>query len=159
MIKPGDILLYAGAGLLAYLVFKGAKTQVRIYDSEEEKRRKAEVEKTGKEEVKKSGEFMLSWIDPISKKTRTTNLDTLALYLKAAIRGSYFGEDEEQIKQVMNSIPVSVAGKSGTTYPIKTIAVRYAVSTGGKNLKEDLVKFLSASELTKLGVSKHLRYL
>jgi hypothetical protein len=160
MIKPGDILLYSGAALLAYLTWKGYLGQSGKFDREQKADEKKAIEKQTREEVQRSAaEFMLSWKDPITGNTRTTNLDTMASYLKAAIRGSWFGEDEEQIRQVMNSIPVSVRGKSGNTYPIRTIAVRYSVQTDGKNLKDDLTKYLSSTEITKLGVAKHLKYL
>jgi len=159
-IEPKDILLYTGAALIAYMLFKGVKATTGKFEREAEKSKKREIEKQTKEEVTRSAkEFMLSWQDPITKNTKTVNLDTLAAYLKSAIRGSWFGEDEEQIKQVMNSIPVSIKGKSGISYPIRTIAVRYAVQTDGKDLKADLVKYLSAKELVNLGVSKHLKFL
>lgn len=159
-IEPKDILLYTGAALIAYLLFKGVKAQTGNIERESQKAEKKAIEKQSQEEVQRSAkEFMLSWIDPKTKKSRSANLDTLAAYLKAAMRGSWFGEDEEQIKQVMNSIPVSIKGKSGISYPIRTIAVRYAVQTDGKDLKADLVKYLSARELENLGVAKHLKFL
>jgi hypothetical protein len=155
MIKPGDILLYTGAGLLAWLLFKGARSQSKIWQESEEKQSQKKVT----EEVKrKAKEFQLSWKDS-SGKTRTANLDTMAKFLEAALRGSWWGEDEDQIKAVMNAIPVSIKGKSGVSYPIVTIAARYAINTGGKDLKADLVRLLSQSELQSLGVLKHLKYL
>jgi len=155
MIKPGDILLYTGAGLLAWLLFKGAKSQTKIWKESEEK----QAQKKTTEEVKrKAAEYQLSWKDS-SGKTRTANLDTMAKFLEAALRGSWYGEDEDQIKSVMNSIPVSIKGKAGISYPIVTIAARYAINTGGKDLKADLVRLLSQSELQSLGVLKHLKYL
>jgi hypothetical protein len=159
MIEPKDILLYTGAALAAYLIYKGIRSQTRRYDEAEETRQKKRLEKTAQEEVKKSAEFMLTWKDPGTKKTRVANLDTLAKYLESALRGSWYGEDEEQVRAVMNNIPVSVKGPSGISYPIRTIAARYQVNTNGKNLKSDLVRLLSASELIKLGVSRHLKYL
>jgi hypothetical protein len=159
MIEPKDILLYTGAALAAYLIYKGIRSQSARYEEAEEASRKKRLEKTSSEEVKKTSEFMLSWKDPNTGKTRIANLDTMALYLQSAIRGSWFGEDEEQIKSVMNLIPVSVKGKSGISYPIRIIAIRYQINTNGKNLKADLTKYLSASELINLGVSKHLKYL
>lgn len=155
MIKPADILLYTGAGLIAWLLFRGARSQTRIWSEQEKKQEQAK--KT--EEIKKTAtEYRLSWKDQ-SGKTRTANLDTLAKYLESALRGSFWGEDEEQVRAVMNSIPVSIKGKSGISYPIQTIAARYAINTGGKDLKSDLVRLLSASELQELGVKKHLKYL
>lgn len=160
MIKPGEILLYSGAALLAYLTWKGYLSQSGKFEREQKQEEKKQIEKQSKEEIQRSAaEFMLSWKDPVSGNTRTTNLDTLAAYLKSAIRGSFWGEDEEQIRGVMNSIPTSIKGRSGITYPIRTIAVRYSVQTGGKSLKDDLTKYLSASEISKLGVAKHLKYL
>jgi len=160
MIKPGEILLYSGAALLAYLTWKGYLGQSNKFEREQKAEEKKAIEKQSKEEIQRSAaEFMLSWKDPITGNTRTTNLDTMASYLKAAIRGSWYGEDEEQIKQVMNSIPVSIRGRSGISYPIRTIAVRYSVQTGGKNLKDDLTRYLSSAEITRLGVAKHLKYL
>ena len=159
MIEPKDILLYTGAALAAYLIYKGIRSQSTRYEEAEETQRKKRLEKTSQEEVKKTSEFMLSWKDPRTGKTRTANLDTMAMYLAAAIRGSWYGEDEEQIKSVMNNIPVSIKGKAGISYPIRTIAIRYQINTNGKNLKADLTKYLSASELINLGVSKHLKYL
>jgi hypothetical protein len=155
MIKPGDILLYTGAGLLAWLLFRGARSQTKIWQESEEK----QSQKKASDEVKrKAKEFQLSWKDS-SGKTRTANLDTMAKFLEAALRGSWWGEDEDQIKAVMNAIPVSIKGKSGLSYPIVTIAARYAINTGGKDLKADLVRLLSQSELQSLGVLKHLKYL
>ena len=158
MIEPKDILLYTGAALAAYLIWKGIRTQTARYDEAEETRQKKRLEKTAQEEVKKGAEFMLSWKDSAGK-TRIANVDTLAKYLESALRGSYWGEDEEQIKIVMNSIPVSVKGKAGISYPIRTIAARYQINTNGKNLKADLTRLLSASEISALGVGKHLKYL
>ena len=83
----------------------------------------------------------------------------MAKYLEAALRGSWYGEDEEQIRQVMNSIPTSIKGKAGISYPIRTIAARYAINTKGKDLKSDLIRLLSANELETLGVKKHLKFL
>jgi len=155
MIKPSDILLYTGAGLIAWLLFRGARSQGKIWEERQQKRE----EKKKTEDIKKiAAEYQLSWRDK-SGRTRTANLDTLARYLESALRGSYWGEDEEQVKSVMNSIPTSVRGKSGITYPIVTIAARYAINTKGKDLKSDLIRLLSQRELVDLGVSKHLKYL
>lgn len=159
MIEPKDILLYTGAALAAYLIYKGIRSQTRRYDEAEETSRKKRLEKTAEEETKKSSEFMLSWTDPNTKKIRIANLDTLAKYLESALRGSWYGEDEEQVRAVMNSIPVSIKGKAGISYPIRTISTRYTINTNGKNLKADLTRLLSASEIEKLGVARHLKYL
>ena len=160
MIEPKDILLYTGAALAAYLIFKGIRSQSARYEESEEASRKKRLEKSSSEEVKKTAEsYLLSWKNPQTGKTQIANLDTLSKYLESAIRGSWYGEDEEQIKAVMNSIPVSVKGKSGLSYPIRTIAIRYQVNTNGKNLKADLTRYLSASEIQSLGVAKHLKYL
>lgn len=159
MIEPKDILLYTGAALAAYLLWKGIKIQTQRYEEAEETRQKKRLEKTSEEEVKKAAEFMLSWTDPVTKKTKIANLDTLAKYLESALRGSWYGEDEDQIKKVMQSIPVSIKGKAGISYPIRTIATRYAINTNGKNLKADLTRLLSASEIENLGVARHLKYL
>ena len=154
-IKPEDILLYTGAGLIAWLLFRGARTQTRIWEEKEEQKK----QESKKKEIQKTAtEFQLTWKDK-NGSTRTANLDTLARYLESALRGSYWGEDEEQIRQVMTMIPTSVRGKSGITYPIRTIATRYSINTKGKDLKADLIRLLSAKELTDLGVSKHLKYL
>lgn len=159
-IEPQDILMYTGAALIAYLLFKGVKAQAGNIERETQKAEKKEIEKQSKEQVQRSAtEFMLSWKDPKTGKVQITNLDTLAAYLKSAIRGSWWGEDETQIKKVMNTIPVSIKGKAGISYPIRTIAVRYSVQTDGKDLKSDLTRYLSARELESLGVSKHLKYL
>lgn len=158
MIEPKDILLYTGAALAAYLIYKGILTQSKKFEREEASREKKAIEKQSREEITRGKEFMLSWKDNTGK-TKIANLDTLAKYLETALRGSFWGEDEEQIREVLNSIPVSVKGKSGISYPIQTIAVRYAINTNGKNLKADLIRLLSATELKTLGVSKHLKYL
>lgn len=159
-ITPKDILLYTGSALIAYLLFRGVRTQTDSFQRETEKQEKKAIEKQTKEDIQRSAkEFMLSWRNSKTGKTETTNLDTLAAYLRAAMRGSFWGEDEEQIKKVMFSIPISVKSKRGITYPIRTIAVRYSVQTGGKDLKSDLVKYLSSRELDNLGVTKHLKYL
>lgn len=159
-ITPKDILLYTGSALIAYLLFKGVRSQTNSFERETEKQEKKAIENQTKEDIQRSAkEFMLSWRNSKTGKIETTNLDTLAAYLKAAMRGSFWGEDEEQIKKVMFSIPISVKSKRGITYPIRTIAVRYSVQTGGKDLKSDLVKYLSSRELDNLGVTKHLKYL
>jgi len=156
MIKPSDILLFTGAGLIAWLLFKGARSQTKIWEQTEKK----QEEKRKTEEVKKiSQEFQLTWRDQNTGKNRTANLDTMARFLESALRGSWYGEDEEQIKQVMNSIPTSIKGKAGISYPIVTIAARYSINTGGKDLKADLVRLLSSDELRSLGVFKHIKYL
>ena len=155
MIKPADILLYTGAGLIAWLLFRGARSQTRIWQEseqkQEERKKTEEIQKTAKE-------YQLTWKDKAGS-TRTANLDTMAKYLEAALRGSWYGEDEEQIRQVMNSIPTSIKGKAGISYPIRTIAARYAINTKGKDLKSDLIRLLSANELETLGVKKHLKFL
>jgi hypothetical protein len=158
MIEPKDILLYTGAALAAYLIYKGILAQSKKFEREETSREKKAIEKQSREEITKGKAFMLSWKDNTGK-TKIANLDTLAKYLESALRGSFWGEDEEQIREVLNSIPVSVKGKSGISYPIQSIAIRYAINTNGKNLKSDLIKLLSANELKTLGVSKHLKYL
>lgn len=155
MIKPGEILAYTGAALIAWLLFRGARSQTKVW---EEKEKKEQQKKTSEEIQRKATEYQLTWKDS-SGKNRTANLDTLAKYLESALRGSWYGEDEDQVRQVMNSIPVSIRGKAGISYPIRTIAARYAINTNGKDLKSDLVRLLSQSELISLGVSKHLKYL
>lgn len=155
MIKPADILLYTGAGLIAWLLFRGARSQVQIWKESEQK----QAEKKQTEEIQKTAkEYQLTWKDKAGT-IRTANLDTMAKYLEAALRGSWYGEDEEQIRQVMNSIPTSIKGKAGISYPIRTIAARYAINTKGKDLKSDLIRLLSADELNTLGVKKHLKFL
>lgn len=158
-IEPKDILLYTGAALAAYLIYKGIRSQAKRYEEAEDTERKKRLEKSTREEIKKGAEYMLSWKDKVTGKTRTANLDTMAKYLEAALRGSWYGEDEEQVKAVMKAIPTSVRGPSGLSYPIRTIAIRYQINTDGKNLKADLTRLLSASEIEELGVSRHLQYL
>jgi hypothetical protein len=159
-MTPKILLEYAGVGLLAYLLFRGFKSQANRYSESEETETKKRLEKRSNEEVTNTAtENALSWTDPVTKKKRTVNLDTMSKLLEKALLGSIFTEDEDLLKSVLNSIPVAVKGKAGVSYPIRKIAVRYAVNTGGKNLKSDLTRLLSSNELTNLGVTKHLRWL
>ena len=50
MIKPGDILLYTGAGLIAWLLFRGARSQGKIWEEKQQKR----------EEKKKNKRFVFA---------------------------------------------------------------------------------------------------
>jgi hypothetical protein len=155
MLKPADILMYTGAGLAAWLLFRGARSAARGEAATE----KAKQDQERTREVQNTAEkFMLSWKDNQGRR-RSANLDTMSVKLREALRGSWVNEDEEAVKQVMMAIPSSIKGPSGVSYPIRTIAARYAINTNGKNLKSDLVRLLSTKELRELGVNRHLIYL
>lgn len=155
MIKPADILLYTGTGLLIYYLIKGVRQDTRrsarAEEIEKERQQTQEVQRTAQE-------FMLSWKDK-SGRRRSVNLDTLSLKLKEALRGSIFDEDETAIQMVMTTVPVSIQGPSGISYPIRTIAARYAINTNGKNLKADLIRLLSRKELVSTGTNRHIQFL
>lgn len=155
MIKPADILLYTGTGLLIYYLIRGVRQDTRRSAEREEVRR----EKQKTQEVQRTAqEFMLSWKDSRGRR-QSVNLDTLSLKLKEALRGSIFNEDEAAIKMVMTTVPVSIKGPSGISYPIRTIAARYAINTNGKNLKADLIRLLSRNELQSTGTNRHIQFL
>lgn len=160
-MTPKTLIEYLGVGLAAYLLFRGFRNQANIYKESEETETRKRLQKRSEEDVQKtSSENAISWTDPRTKKSRTANMDTMAKLIEKALVGSIFTEDEELVQSVMNSIPVQIKGSKGNlTYPIRKIAVRYAVNTGGKNLKADLTRLLSTSELNKLGVNRHLQWL
>lgn len=160
-MTPKILLEYIAVGLGAYLLFRGFRSQANQYKESEETEAKKRLQKRSEEEVQKtSSENAIAWTDPKTKKKRSANMDTMAKLIEKALLGSIITEDEELVQSVMNSIPVAIKGTAGNlTYPIRKIAVRYAVNTGGKNLKADLTRLLSTSELNKLGVNKHLQWL
>lgn len=160
-MTPKMLMEYVAVGLGAYLLFRGFRSQANQYKESEETEAKKRLQKRSEEEVQKtSSENAIAWTDPKTKKKRSANMDTMAKLIEKALLGSIITEDEELVQSVMNSIPVAIKGSAGNlTYPIRKIAVRYAVNTGGKNLKADLTRLLSTSELSKLGVNKHLQWL
>jgi hypothetical protein len=160
MMTPKTLMEYIAVGLGAYLLFRGFRSQANQYKESEETEAKKRLQKRSEEEVQKtSSENAIAWTDPRTKKKRSANMDTMAKLIEKALLGSIISEDEELVRSVMNSIPVAIKGSAGVSYPIRKIAVRYAVNTGGKNLKADLTRLLSTSELNKLGVNKHLQWL
>jgi hypothetical protein len=159
-MTPKILMEYVAVGLGAYLLFRGFRSQANQYKESEETETKKRLQKRSEEDVKNTAsENAFAWTDPKTKKKRTVNLDTMAKLIEKALLGNIVNEDEELVQNVMNSIPVAVKGSAGVSYPIRKIAIRYAVNTGGKNLKSDLTRLLSTSELSKLGVNKHLQWL
>jgi hypothetical protein len=152
MITPNTLLAFGATGLLLYMLTKGTikeeKKSREVEKEEEKKKEKKEAEKELNEQVSD----IIKLNDPKTGKfIRVVNLDTIAENLNEALNGQWWNEDEERVIKEIQLLPKVIADKNKKYwYPIQKVALRYAQKTKGKNLKKDLVRLLSARELTPI---------
>lgn len=121
------LLLIGAVILIIYLVYKKISNKI-----------KSEKEQKAKENSIASA----SVLNPVTggTSTVTVNLGTQAIAINDALHGSWFYEDEEAAMGALLNVPQSLIPQLSSTY----------FSLYNLNLKEDMKKYLSATEWNKI---------
>jgi len=156
---PETVLKYVGIAGIAYFLVKMAVVDIKGNPAKKEAEKEKLNRDKAKKEVKETSGYTMTWTNKKGQKI-TTNLDTAARKLENALSGNWINEDEEQIKQVMESIPGTVVSKQKgkTWHPIQIVAERFQINTG-KSLKRELTRLLNQNELKTTFSDMHLKYL